>query len=64
MKVERGEFEPDYIVNHTHEGSIGNLCNSEIAAKMNSLVKSFDFDKVHKAIDDLLCTIQIQNNEE
>ncbi len=54
MKVEKGEFEPEYSVNHTHEGSIGNLCNSEIAAKMNSLVKSFDFDKVHKAIDDLL----------
>ncbi len=54
MKVERGEFEPDYNVNHTHEGSIGNLCNSEIAQKMEGLIESFKFEKVHKAIDGLL----------
>ncbi len=54
MNVERGEFETDYVVNHTHEGSIGNLCNSEISQKMEALVESFHFEKVHKAIDDLL----------
>ena len=54
LKVERGEFEPDYAVSHTHEGSIGNLCNSDIAKKMNALVNSFGFEKVHEAIDTLL----------
>ena len=54
LKVERGEFKPDYSINHTHEGSIGNLCNSDIARKMETLINSFGFEKVHKAIDDLL----------
>ncbi len=54
LKVERGEFEPDYSVNHTHEGSIGNLCNIDIAAKMEQTVKSFEFEKVQLALKELL----------
>lgn len=42
MKVQRGEYKPTRSVNHTHEGSIGNLCNAEIAAKMQRLMKQFD----------------------
>lgn len=34
MKVQRGEYKPTREVHHTHEGSIGNLCNDRIAAKM------------------------------
>ena len=33
-KVEKGEFKPDKNVNHTHLGSIGNLCLEEIKEKM------------------------------
>lgn len=33
-KVEKGEFKPDKNVNHTHFGSIGNLCLEEIRGKM------------------------------
>ncbi len=54
LKVERGEFEPDYTVNHTHEGSIGNLCNDDIASKLKQIVKSFEFEKVHAAYVKLL----------
>lgn len=34
--IAEGNYKPDKNVNHTHEGSIGNLCNEEIKAKMLS----------------------------
>ena len=37
MQVQRGEYKPTKTVHHTHEGSIGNLCTAEIAAKMSAL---------------------------
>ena len=33
-QVQRGEYTPTREVHHTHEGSIGNLCNDKIAQKM------------------------------
>ena len=54
MAIERGEFEFNGTLNHTHEGSIGNLCNDKIAEKMNRIVERFGFDHVHSAIDSLL----------
>ena len=33
-QVQRGEYTPTREVQHTHEGSIGNLCNDKIAQKM------------------------------
>lgn len=33
--VEDGSFHPEKVLNHTHEGSIGNLCNDEIVEKFN-----------------------------
>ncbi len=39
MQVQRGEYKPTKEVNHIHVGSIGNLCNDEIAEKMCRLVK-------------------------
>ncbi|MBO7230889.1 MAG: argininosuccinate lyase [Bacteroidaceae bacterium] len=38
MQVQNGEYKPTKQVNHTHEGSIGNLCNDEIAEKMRQVV--------------------------
>jgi argininosuccinate lyase len=52
--IEKGEFNPDKTVNHTHEGSIGNLGNEQIAAGMDSVLKSFDFEKVESAIKHLI----------
>lgn len=54
MAIERGEFEFNGTLNHTHEGSIGNLCNDKIADKMRRIVGRFGFDKVQAAIDELL----------
>jgi argininosuccinate lyase len=53
MAVQHGEFEYHGTLHHTHEGSIGNLCNDRIAAKMQRAVASIDFAKVHAAITDL-----------
>ncbi len=52
--IEKGEFKPDKTVNHTHEGSIGNLGNQQIAAAMDKLLRSFDFERVDRSIKNLV----------
>ena len=49
FEIEAGNFKPDKTVNHTHEGSIGNLCNEEITAYKNEIMKQFGFEKVRLA---------------
>ena len=41
MQVQRGEYTPTREVHHTHEGSIGNLCNDRIAEKMHRAMEQF-----------------------
>ena len=53
-EIEAGNFEPRYDINHTHEGSIGNLCNDEIAELFNSTLANFDFNTYHEAYDKLI----------
>ncbi|MFI3248532.1 MAG: argininosuccinate lyase [Rikenellaceae bacterium] len=38
LQVQAGEYTPTKEVNHTHEGSIGNLCTEQIKAKMESVI--------------------------
>lgn len=52
--IENGTFQPDTKVNHTHEGSIGNLHNAAIEEMLDSVVAQFKFEKTHQAIDQLL----------
>ena len=52
--IEQGNFDPYKKVNHTHEGSIGNLMNKEITDSFDKLLASFDFNKVKKAIENLI----------
>jgi argininosuccinate lyase len=54
LQIEKGEFKAPAAVNHTHEGSIGNLCNEEIAASFKNILSSFNFIKVEQAISALL----------
>ena len=54
LAIEQGEFNPEKQVNHTHEGSIGNPGNEHITRAMDQLLKSFDFEKVEKAIEKLV----------
>jgi len=54
LEIEKGNFSPQAQVNHTHEGSIGNLCNDKIEAMMGQVIKSFNFSKIEKAEQALL----------
>ncbi|MCJ8209321.1 argininosuccinate lyase [Mucilaginibacter sp. RS28] len=53
LAIERGEFNPAKEVNHTHEGSIGNLGTEHIINNMNRMLQSFNFAKVDQAIAEL-----------
>jgi argininosuccinate lyase len=50
MAVQRGEFEYHGTLNHTHEGSIGNLCTTEIRQKFQSVLSTFTFARVNSAL--------------
>lgn len=54
LAIEKGDFKPDKKVNHSHEGSIGNLNNAEITAGMQKVLRGFDFEKVETAIHQLI----------
>ncbi len=54
MAIEAGNFKYSTAVNHTHEGSIGNLQNDRISAMMVAVINKFDFKKVHVALEKLL----------
>ena len=49
IEIEKGNFTHNRKVHHTHEGSIGNLCNDRIDLLIQSIIRQFDFDKVQKA---------------
>jgi len=51
--INSGNFTPNKVVNHTHEGSIGNLCNKEISEKFEKVVKEFNFEKANEAMQKL-----------
>ena len=48
-----GSFSYDGALHHTHEGSVGNLCNDRIAGRLDEVVNSFPFDRVRSALDAL-----------
>ena len=54
LAIESGEFKADKTAKHTHEGSIGNLCNDRIEAMKQQIIAEFDFEKVDLAISHLI----------
>ena len=54
LEIEAGAFRTDKQVHHTHEGSIGNLCNEAIRQRMQEVYEDLGFDKVNQAIKELL----------
>ena len=54
LEIEVGNFVPNKDIHHTHEGSIGNLCNDKIVGLMNSIMQDFHFEKVEQAVKTLL----------
>ncbi len=57
LEIEAGQFTPNKKIHHTHEGSIGNLCNDKIIALMERSFESFNFEKVEQAEKELLANI-------
>ncbi|MHA6247839.1 argininosuccinate lyase [Pontibacter sp. CAU 1760] len=53
-QIEAGNFKPAAAVTHTHEGSIGNLCNDKIAELMQQAMAQFNFGRVSQAYAALL----------
>jgi len=54
LDIEAGKFTYDTNIQHTHQGSIGNLCTGEIKQQMQKVVDSFPFQSVTSAINKLL----------
>ncbi len=54
LDIEAGKFTPNKDIHHTHEGSIGNLMNDQIAELMQQTLNGFGFDRVEKAEAKLL----------
>jgi argininosuccinate lyase len=54
LDIEAGKFSHNKEVHHTHEGSIGNLCNEQIAVMMDKVYAGFDFRTVEEAEKKLL----------
>ena len=54
MDIENNNFIYNMQVNHTHEGSIGNLQNNAIKEMMNKIISRFNFNKVNDALQKLL----------
>lgn len=53
-EIQNGTYKPNFHISHTHEGSIGNLCNEEIALKMQEIILGFNFDRKETAYRKLL----------
>ena len=54
MAIEQGDFNPDKTVDHSHEGSIGNLNHKEIKSMMSDALSQFNFQKWEKALNNLV----------
>ena len=54
LEIEAGQFQPDKTVNHTHEGSIGNLCNTQIETMMQAVIAGFGFERMNQAEEKLI----------
>ena len=54
LEIMAGNFAFHGELHHTHEGSIGNLCNDKIAYKLQEVISRFGFENVQKAENSLL----------
>ena len=54
LDIEAGNFTPNKRVHHTHEGSIGNLCNDKIHELMEQVWSGFNFARTREAENCLL----------
>ena len=52
--IENGTFKADRNLHHTHEGSMGNLCNDRITGLMEKLISEFNFEMADAAVSRLI----------
>ena len=53
-RIKKGSYKPELKINHTHEGSIGNLCNDHIKKKFITIADHFNISKIVDAEKKLL----------
>ena len=53
-EIEAGNYNPPRTVEHSHEGSIGNLCNDRIKGTFDEVLRRFDFKRIDDSADNLL----------
>lgn len=53
-QINAGTYEPSRDVNHTHAGSLGNLCLEQIAGRMKNVIGGYEFQQIDAAYDQLL----------
>lgn len=53
-QINQGTYEPSRVIEHTHQGSIGNLCLDRITDRMKTIVEGYEFQKVEEAFEGLL----------
>jgi argininosuccinate lyase len=56
VSIEEGRYQWKGSLTHTHEGSIGQLCNEKIAANLRTIVDRFPFTKIDIALGSLLAS--------
>jgi argininosuccinate lyase len=54
MDIEDNRFTYSTAIQHTHEGSIGNLCTAEIRNMMQRTMEGFNFSRTERALEQLL----------
>ncbi len=54
LDIENGIFVPDKNIEHTHQGSAGNLCNDEIELLKQKTIDQFDFSRIDLAKEKML----------
>lgn len=57
LEIENSKFLPEKEVHHTHEGSIGNLCNEKIELLKQKIIDNFNFKQVINAEENLLNSV-------
>ena len=53
-QIADGSYQPMRELKHTHEGSLGNLCNDKIEEKMQSVLKGFSFEAIDLKLKELM----------
>lgn len=54
LEIKAGTFKPDTRVNHTHIGSIGNLCLDQVGRDFQTMFGEFNFEKFLTAQSELV----------